>query len=282
MKVLMTGSTGFVGKQLARMLHDNGHKISHLVRRKTGLQNEILWDFVSDLPKELPPCDVIVHLAAYVDFGQQLQPIQYNVNTVSTIKLAANAKLCNRYFVLASTIGIHGSNRTWIDENTPINPESHYALSKYLAEEIVKTYVENYSVLRICGIYGLDGPPHLSLNQAISNAIHQKTAPVLKGPGESRRNYICIYDVAKWILHLIEEDEIRSSDTEAPTQEILYLAGPEIMSIKEYLTCIVDTILTGTKLEKVDGPDTPDLIVKSSISPFAQITLREYLRTLIS
>ncbi|MCP4613877.1 MAG: SDR family oxidoreductase [Planctomycetes bacterium] len=282
MKVLMTGSTGFVGKQLARMLHANGHKICHLVRRKTGLQNEIFWDFVSDLPKELPAYDVIVHLAAHVDFGQQLQLVQYNVNTVSTIKLAAHAQSCNRYFVLASMIGVNGSNKTLIDEDTPINPESHYALSKYLAEEIVKAYVENYSILRICGIYGLDGPQHLGLNQAITNAIYRKAAPVLKGSGKSRRNYICVYDVAKWILHLIERDEIRSSYTESITQEILYLAGPEIMSIREYLTCIVDTILPGMKLEKVDGPDTPDLIVKSPIFPFAQVTFKDYLRTLIS
>lgn len=230
---------------------------------------------------ELPPYDVIVHLAAYVDFGQQLQLVQYNVNTVSTIKLAAHAQSCNRYFILASMIGIHGSNKTWIDENTPINPESHYALSKYLAEEIVKTYVENYSILRICGIYGLDGPSHLGLNQAITNTIRQNTAPVLKGPGKSRRNYICIYDVAKWILHLIEKEEIRSPHTEDPVQEILYMAGPEIMSIAEYLTCVIDTILPGMKWEKVDGLDTPDLIVKSSIPPFAQTTFKEYLRTLI-
>ena len=103
MRILTTGSTGFTGKCLLPMLEDSGYEIYHLVRNKKGFKNEFVWNFMSPLPEEVPPCDIVIHLAAHVNFGQNLEIIQYNVNTVSTIKLSAYAKAHNAYFVFAST-----------------------------------------------------------------------------------------------------------------------------------------------------------------------------------
>ena len=277
MRILMTGSTGFTGKCLLPMLEDSGYEIWHLVRNKKGFKNEFVCDFISPLPKCLPPCDIVIHLAAHVNFGQNLEITQYNVNTVSTIKLAAYAKAHNAYFVFASMVGVHGSQYTVIDCDTPVNPESHYALSKYLAEEVVKTYLDNYSILRICGIYGLDGPEHLGLNMAISNAVHKKIIPALKGSGKAKRNYICVRDVARWILHLVTKYESK----ETGVREILYLAGPEVMTIEDYLELIVETVLPGMDLERIDGLESRDLLVKTSAAPFPRIRFRQYLESLL-
>ena len=282
MKILMTGSTGFVGKCLASMLEGSGYEIWHLVRNKKGFKNEFVWDFTSPLPEEVPPCDVVIHLAAHVNFGQSLKIIQYNVNTVSTIKLSAYAKAHNAYFVFASTVGVHGSQYTVIDGDTPVNPENHYALSKYLAEEVVKTYLDNYSILRICGIYGLDGPEHLGLNRAISNAVHKKKVPVLMGPGKAKKNYICVQDVARWILYLVNNYEVVSRSTKTDIKGIIYLAGCETMTVEEYLELITETILGGMELERKSGHESHDLVVRASHAPFPQLTFRQYLSTLTS
>lgn len=284
MKILMTGSTGFVGKCLMKMLEDSGYEVWHLVRNKKGFKNEFVWDFISPLPEEVPPYDIIIHLAAHVNFGQSLEIIQYNVNTVSTIKLSAYARAHNAYFVFASTVGVHGSQYTVIDgaHNTPLNPENHYALSKYLSEEVIKAYLQSYSILRICGIYGLDGPEHLGLNGAISNAIHKKIVPILMGPGKAKRNYICVQDVARWILYLVNNYEVVPHSTELGIKEILYLAGPETMTVEEYLELITETILGGMELERKSGPESEDLVVRASHAPFPQLTFRQYLSTLTS
>ena len=282
MRILMTGSTGFVGKCLVKMLNGSSYEIWHLVRNRKGFKNEFVWDFVNSLPEEVPPCDIVVHLAAHADFSQDIEILQYNVNTVSTMKLAAYAKFHNAYFVFASMVGVHGTQFSTIDDSTPINPPNHYAMSKYLSEEVIKSYVDNYHILRICGIYGLDGPEHLGLNRAISNAIHNKVAPVLKGPGKAKRNYICVYDVAQLILFLVKKHESILNVGEASVREMLYLAGPEIMSIENYLELIVETILPGMELGRIDGPESQDLIVKASSVPFPQITFRQYLRFLCS
>jgi len=278
----MTGSTGFTGKCLLEMFEDSGYEIWHLVRNRKGFENEFVWDFISPLPEGLPPCDIVIHLAAHVNFSQNLEFIQYNVNTVSTIKLVAYSRNYKAYFIFASMIGVHGSQCALIDENTPINPENHYAVSKYLSEEVIKTYLQNYSILRICGIYGLDGPEHLGLNRAISNAVHKKNVPVLRGPGKAKRNYICVQDVAQWILYLVNNYEVVPHSTELGIKEILYLAGPETMTVEEYLELITENILGGMELERKSGPESQDLIVRASHAPFPQLTFRQYLSTLTS
>lgn len=280
MRVLITGSTGFVGRHLLVMLEESHCEVFHLVRTEKGFSREFVWDFRSPLPEELPFCDVVIHLAAHVDFSLNLDIAQYNANTVSTVKLGAYAKSHNAYFVLASMVGIHGGSQTLIDKHTPVNPENNYSMSKYLAEEIVKTYVDNYSILRICGIYGLDGPEHLGLNRAISDAVHKKKLPVLKGPGKAKRNYICVLDVARWIMYLIQRHKAELTTKRNKTKEILYLAGAEMMTIQDYLLTIIDKVLPGMNLCWSDGEDSNDSVVTASPAPFTQMTFSQYISSL--
>lgn len=281
MRILMTGSTGFVGKCLVKMLEASGHELWHLVRNKKGFEKEVVWDFTNPVPEEFPPCDIIVHLAALVNFEKIIDFLQYKVNTISTMKLAAYANTYNAYFIFASTVGIHESKCTTIDEKTPIRPSNHYEMSKYLSEEVIKSSrSDNYSILRICGIYGVDGPEHLGLNKAISNAFYKKIAPTLRGKGTAERNYICVYDVARWIIYLINKYNNITHSEGMGMSETLYLSGSEIMTIENYLGLIVEILLPGMELEKIDAPESPSLVVKSSPAPFPQLTFKQYLLSL--
>ena len=150
-------------------------------------------------------------------------------------------------------------------------------MSKYLAEEFVKTFVDSYSILRICGIYGIDGPSHLNLNKAITDAVRYKKPPVLYGSGNSRRNYICVMDVVRWIMHLIKKHEGSRILTAGNTQETLYLASPEIMTIEQYLQASIDVVLPDKKIERKEGRESADMIVRPSDAPFRPVTFREYL-----
>lgn len=277
MRILITGISGFVGRHLEKLLKSSEFEIFKLVRNEKGNGKEFVWDFKSDLPAKVPACDVIIHLAACVDFGINLNIAQYDANTISTLKLAAYAQKHNAYFILASMAGIHGTKLSLIDDKTPIDPENHYAVSKYLAEEAVKTFANNYTILRIGGIYGLDGPSHLGLNKAINNAIYKKEPPVLYGTGYAKRNYICVIDVARWILSLIKKYKASNKKI----KEILYLASTEIMSIEEYLQAIADVVLKNGKLIRTEGNEATDWIVTPSEPSFNFRTFRGYLNSLI-
>ena len=276
MKILMTGSTGFIGSRLVPMLEASNYDIFHLVRSKKGFQHEFVWDFSGSLPQNISSCDIVIHLAADVSISSKLNASQYLINSISTAKLVKYCKDKGAFFILASSIAVH-ENSSHICEKTLIAPKSNYAMSKLLAEEIVKTFLHKAAILRIGGVYGLDGPSHLLLNSAISNAHYQKKAPVLKGLGYDLRNYICVEDVAHWIFCLVRDINEREKSNDIGKVDILYLAGDEVTSIGQYLNTIMEVLLPGEKLVQMEGTESSDCVVKTSPAPFSLTTFREYL-----
>nr|XP_033780545.1 epimerase family protein SDR39U1 isoform X2 [Geotrypetes seraphini] len=59
MRVLVGGGTGFVGRNLARLLKSNGHEVT-VISRKPG-PGRITWQEIPS--KGLPPCDAVINLA---------------------------------------------------------------------------------------------------------------------------------------------------------------------------------------------------------------------------
>ena len=277
MRLMITGSTSFVGRYLVPLIEKQGWEIWHLVRRKSGYSNEIICDLKNPLPADLPKCDVIVHLAAHVAFGQMMSIEQYSTNTLSTIELADYARRGDAYFIMASMAAVHGFDKTLINAATPIEPDTHYAVSKYLAEECIRRMLDNYNILRIGGIYGIDGPDHLTLNRAIREAVCNHRAPTLKGPGQALRNYISVSDVARWIACLTADARQHKASAD---RQILYIAGEEVLRIESYLQTIVDIFLPDETIYTVDGDESRDQIVQPSPCPFKQTKFTEYLYSL--
>lgn len=66
MKILVSGSTGFIGSELVAFLKGKGHSVTRLVRAKTGSgDEEILWNPVARVidMKRMDGFDAVVHLA---------------------------------------------------------------------------------------------------------------------------------------------------------------------------------------------------------------------------
>lgn len=65
MRIALTGSSGLIGKALARSLHADGHDTVRFVRREPAAPDEARWDprtgYVD--PAGLDGCDAVVHLA---------------------------------------------------------------------------------------------------------------------------------------------------------------------------------------------------------------------------
>jgi nucleoside-diphosphate-sugar epimerase len=150
-------------------------------------------------------------------------------------------------------------------------PAGYYAASKLIAEGVFKTVCFSaYTIFRISGIYGFEGPRHLGLNASIDNALLYGKSPSLRGEGAALRNYISVDDAATWI----------TSEACAPTsiRKIIYMAGKETMPIRQWLQTIVDILLPDGKIEEAAGEDSIDIIVEASPSPVALQSFAEYLR----
>lgn len=279
-KILLTGSTSFLGRCLVPILEKYGFELYHLSRRRKGFNREYLWDFSSPLPYNLPLCDITVHLAAFVGFSDNLLLDQYIVNVLSTVALAKHCTQNDSLLILASMAGVHGTAGI-ISKNSPLAPYNHYSMSKILAEKIGTFCHENMLVLRLSGIYGIDGPDHLMLNKAIRQAALEGVAPVLFGTGHAKRNYICVEDAARWIYEIIRKKTVpNDKSTMKAENKIIYISGNEIMSIENYLNTIMDVFFPGKFLKKKPGIEAHDYIVESSPTPFDLTSFHEYLKSI--
>ncbi len=148
MKILITGSEGFVGKELTVLL-EKKHQIIHY---DSELEKNILDK--GELFESLKEIDVIVHLAAIVENNN---PNLWEVNVKGTKNLVEEAikQKVKRIIYLSST-GVYGCPDKKVSEKSETNPENNYEKSKLEAENILLANQEKIEViiLRSAMIFG--------------------------------------------------------------------------------------------------------------------------------
>jgi len=160
MKVLLTGSTGFIGTALLPMLREAGHDVYELVRYVSGGRYDY-YDreqrYFADLRdreavrKAVIQCqpEVIIHLAAQtaVSFSF-LNPVDVmETNFVSVVNLAEIAREVGvKQFIHASTSEVYGKAIVFpIQETNPLEATSPYAIAKIAGEKYLWLIHEIYS-----------------------------------------------------------------------------------------------------------------------------------------
>lgn len=157
MHVLISGVTGFIGRYLADAILDHGHKVTGISRQADpdlAFKNEPSFELITadlltdDLPTVLPDSvDIVYHYAAQLPNNVDFEEYLYN-NVLATYNIFDYSKNAAEKFVQASTGSVYGWDGTEmvIDENTPENPYTNYALTKYLADIIVQTQAPHYAI----------------------------------------------------------------------------------------------------------------------------------------
>lgn len=150
MKVLLTGATGFVGRELAGTLLGQRYALRGALRGKgsggqlaKGVESVVVGSIhgATDWKAALAGCNVVVHLAARVHVMDDAvsDPLAEfrAVNTQGTLNLARQAARAGaKRFVFISTIKVNGEGRdaAYRETDTPA-PEDAYAISKWEAEQ---------------------------------------------------------------------------------------------------------------------------------------------------
>ncbi len=165
MKVLVTGSNGFLGAWLTRRLLDEGHDVSALVRKNSDLselQNarpKLVYGDVTDkvsLLKIFRGQDVVFHLAGAIGYRESDLPLLKKVNVLGTqnvVDACAEVKVPQLLHV-SSVVAIGASAGP-----VPLNETSHYNVghlnmgyfeTKKQAEDIVLKAVAEKKINAIC------------------------------------------------------------------------------------------------------------------------------------
>jgi dTDP-4-dehydrorhamnose reductase len=160
MKIAITGSTGFVGSNIASVLQNYGHEVIGLVRSEGKLPWETrLVDFASEesLSKALEGTEAVVHCAIANDFNRLLQDrdFAYDSFVGMTSRVVRAAKKSGSKPIYISTDWVMDGTTHLSLESNKGNPVNFYGFLKAMGEQVVRDLApENGAVCRIGGVMG--------------------------------------------------------------------------------------------------------------------------------
>ena len=156
MKILVTGVTGQLGHDVVHEGKLRGLHIIGVGSKDLDLRDKFK---VAAFIKDLKP-DAIIHCAAYtaVDNAEDERETCWDVNVNGTKFLVEAAKEHNCKFIYISTDYVFdGEGKIPFKEDSPIKPLSYYGYTKAEGEKIVQETIENYFIVRISWVFGING-----------------------------------------------------------------------------------------------------------------------------
>lgn len=221
MKVLVTGSTGFIGIKLALFLAEAGYtvhalyrsesKIKHLNHKNIRPKKGNILDKKS-IENAMEGCEYVFHLAGYARVWHKDSDMFHKINYTGTKHVLDAAKKYGvKKTVVTSTAGALGpSINGTITEKSP--PPRHfftdYERTKANAEKLTRHYAKKGLHVVVVNPTRVFGPGLLSDSNSVTKLISmfiRGKFRFLPGNGKSIGNYVFIDDVVKGLVLALEK-----------------------------------------------------------------------------
>lgn len=240
-RVVVSGASGFVGRNIGSFLSANGFEVIALVRKKKASFGR------SVKTEDLTEKNICRHArgaAALLHFiGTGRQTVRSDFESVN-VGLTANAvELCKnsgiRKIIYFSGLGVERDSTTG------------YFISKFKAEqEIVRSGLD-YTIFRPSYIMGKDDP----LSRTLS-AQARKGRVVIPGSGRYRMQPIFVYDAAKMVMRAIYGRKF--------SRKVLDLVGPETVTFNR----LVGDLVGRSRVRHVDFEEAYHEAISLKDSPY--------------
>jgi len=213
-KILITGSSGFIGSHLlpSLMKSYNVIGVSKFFVGNEPKYSKIKCDISSTKFSGISTkIDGVIHLAAITDvqFCEKFPEKCFKTNVLGTLKALELARKNDVKFLYLSTAHVYGRPKNNpIKENNPTNPLSIYSASKLAAENCCEGYHNAYgmdiSIIRLFSVYGPNTPSHLVSSRIISQL---KNSSIRIGNLKTKRDFIYISDAIKAIKLVFQKSK---------------------------------------------------------------------------
>lgn len=197
MKILITGSTGFLGNILSKHLSDI-HEVYGLSRSPLS---EYTCNLISSIPFFENSFELIIHTAGLAHkFSEDYEMFNSNCIGTNNLLLGLEKIQLPKEFVFISSVSVYGvTEGVFINENTPLLAKDAYGISKIKAEQIVTNWCQKNNVkctiLRLPLIAGPNPPGNLgTMISGIKNGYYFN----IDG-GKVRKSIVLAKDIAKYI-----------------------------------------------------------------------------------
>lgn len=287
MKILITGGAGFIGSTIASACADAGHEPIILDDLSQGLRSfgERYPFYVGDYadPSLLqrifadhPEISAAVHCAALtVVFDSVVDPLRYYQNNLSGIPTFLSSLLrfgCDRLlFSSSAAIYANPTSTLVVNEQSPLSPQSPYAATKMMAEQILVDTAAA-TPLRVISLRyfnpigsdpqlrtGLQLPQPSHVLGKIMTASESDTTFTVTGTdwptrdGSGLRDYIHVWDLARAHLAALEKfDTVVNDDQPSLPINLGTGSGTTVFELVEAFESV-----SRTRLKVVNGPRRP-------------------------
>jgi nucleoside-diphosphate-sugar epimerase len=256
-KILITGSSGFIGQNLKDLLLKNNYSVVEF--------NSAQGDIAST-PLKYSGIDHVIHLAgkSFVPDSWKNPDEFMRVNAEGTRNVLEFCRTNNIPLMFMSSYVYGIPERLPIDESHPVHPSNPYAESKYAAEKICMEYSAKYNllvtILRPFNIFGLNQPDHFLISKIIKQALDTSSKKIELFDLSPRRDYIYMDDLTRAILLLLQKK----------STGIFNIGSGYSMNVKE----IADIIMTkaGIKKEIISSGDTRPNEIPDVVADISKIT----------
>ncbi|WP_452221583.1 NAD-dependent epimerase/dehydratase family protein [Lacinutrix salivirga] len=240
--ILLTGGTGFLGKEIIKYLISEDYYVRVLTRNTSKLKNSERVTYVKGdlldtkaLKMHLSGCFGVIHAA-----GEKK-----DVSLMEAINVKGSINICNvanqstiSYFCYVSSVGVVGlTPKNIITEETDCNPINFYEKTKFEGELY---FLKNFNlkactsvILRPTNVFGKN---HLNFK----NSFFGKIKRAIKG--NEIANYIYVKDVAYACVYFLNKKNI--------TKQVYNLND----DLKNNTFKKIEAIATGKKVATINAP----------------------------
>jgi len=222
MKVLVTGGAGYKGVKLVAKLLSKRYDVTLLDNFMYGFepilhlaQNKNLTVLKQDVRNKIDKItqyDVIFHLAAISGYPAcAANPASAQLINVEATRSLAEALSKEQMIIYASTTSFYGASGEPCDEETLVDPVSHYGRTKYKAETILGDR-ENFMGLRFATVFGFS--PKMRMDLMVNDFTYKalKENVVVLFDGYAKRTFIHIDDaVDAYIFAMENRDRMKGN-----------------------------------------------------------------------
>lgn len=219
--LLITGIRGFLASHLLELLRDS-YTIYGL-----GKQPEVISGITVFLSEDLSNItiqpDVVIMCHAAVsqgDFAPSNEKL-FEVNVKLTDQLLKHFNFSK--FIYISSVSVYKPVKEVISETSEIEPQSYYAQTKYLAEQL--TLNTNGCVIRLSSLFGAGMKENTIIPNYVNQALHNNSIEVW-GDGQRTQNYIAVEDACHYI------DAVLTHFDRVVNKALLCVAPHEISNIE--------------------------------------------------
>ena len=211
MKIVITGHTGFIGKNIfENLIQSKEYDIVGLSTNEIDLTKENSKDVLSNHLSS--DCVIIMCAGLKKQLGDNLITFENNmfiINNFCKAILEVNPQM----IIYLSSTSVYGEDVAYLEkisEYTPVQPKTYYGIAKYTAERVLEKICTdngiNLVILRPPLVYGKDdlsqgyGPTVFTYKALNNEEI------ILWGDGSEFREFIYVDDVGKMVSQIINSN----------------------------------------------------------------------------